>query len=156
MVSWQKPGAKLYIHVYEYISGYWAELHPWAMVTHIAASKGSKKQLESPTRPCPSSTPLSMICLRGLPENVPVSPTATRNPPSPAEKFRPPSVCFCPVSWPSTLWVRAPRLSPSTPVASKLLVYYIHRNCSFRATPSSQNNVISPTWLCFQLMTICK
>ena len=85
-------------------------------------------------RPCPSWTRSSTICSRGSPPSLPVWPTTTRGRPSPAEKSRPPSVCFCPVSWPSTLWVRAPRPSPSTPAASKLPVKFAcYINGSFQS-----------------------
>ncbi|VCX30733.1 unnamed protein product, partial [Gulo gulo] len=39
--------------------------------------------------------------------------------PSRRGRSRQPCACCCPVSWPSTPCLRAPRLSPSTPARSK-------------------------------------
>lgn len=49
------------------------------------------------------------------PPRPPSLPPTTRSPPSRPERFRPRSVSSCRVSWPSTLFRRVPRLSPSTP-----------------------------------------
>ena len=79
----------------------------------------STPTLVSPARLWESWTPSSTISSSVLPAKLPVLPTTTSVPPSPAGKSRPPSVLSCPESWPSTPSLREPRLSPSTPAPSK-------------------------------------
>ena len=77
--------------------------------------------LVSPRRPCPSWTPSSMISLRELLEKLLVSlPTTSRRQSLPGQS-RLLAVWSFLESLPSTPFLREPRLSPSTPAASRSL-----------------------------------
>ena len=90
-------------------------------------------------RPCPSWTPLSTICSSELLERQASWLTTTRGEfqvgvdnlyvhpvglPSLLARFKLLSDCSCLASWPSTPYLKEPRLSPSTPALSSYRVAY--------------------------------
>ena len=91
--------------------------------TSTRSSSRSTLTLVYPARPCPSWTLSWMTSLSALLLKLPVLPTTTGDQLSPAERSRLLSVSSCPVSWPSTPYLREPRPWPSTPAPSKHWVY---------------------------------
>ena len=72
-----------------------------------------------PAKPWASWTRSWTICLSVLPANPPALPTTTNGQPSVPAKSRPQYVFFYQGSWPSMLWVKAPRPWRNTTTASE-------------------------------------
>ena len=70
----------------------------WASWTHLSTTSSSELQLKH----------LDLLI-------------TTNVQPSAVARFKPLSVCYCPVNWPSTPSLKAPRPSPSTPAPNKFL-----------------------------------
>ncbi len=86
-----------------------------------------------PQRPCRSWTVLSTTSSSALPLRHLVLPTTTKDPPSLAERYRPPYVSCYLENWPSTPWAKARKPSPSTPAANKSACRFHFPKALFRA-----------------------
>ena len=100
----------------------------------------------SPPKPWASWTRLSMTCSEGLLLKPAGWPTTTRGQPSPPGRSKLLSGCSCLESWPSTLCLKAPKLSPNTPVlTSSGCGHFQTQWALFRATKSTTKNFSEAT-----------
>uniref|UniRef100_A0A3Q2Q4W9 H15 domain-containing protein n=1 Tax=Fundulus heteroclitus TaxID=8078 RepID=A0A3Q2Q4W9_FUNHE len=81
-----------------------------------AAAKKPKAAAKKPAAKKPAAKkPAAKKAKNASRPRLPAWLTTTSAPPSPPGRSRPPCASCCPVSWPSTPCLRAPRPSPSTP-----------------------------------------
>ena len=118
----------------------------------------STPTLASRPRPWPSWTRSSTTSLNASPVSRLVWPTTTSARPSRAARSRRPSVFSCPVNWPSTPSLKAPRLLPNTPAPSRFslfcdLLVFLNKSVLFRTTISLKKKEITIAfWLFFTLL----
>ena len=111
----QAPGAQNAINVnLNHVLLYYCRLRP-TRFTSTRSSSRSIQTLVSHPRLCLSWTPSSMISLTRLPMRPQTWPATTRSQPSPLVRSRLLFVSSFQESFPSTLFLREPRLSPSSP-----------------------------------------